>query len=87
MNAYLLKVDGAKIEVTPNNGTDFTLAEMYKLIGCELIEIVYLPNDKIMIVDEEGWLKADPIYNQFASDISGCDIEGNVIVCNDDMVK
>ena len=56
MKARLIKEDGRLTEIEPKNGTDFKLKELQDYIG-GLIEIVYLPNEFILIVDEEGLLK------------------------------
>jgi len=63
--ATLLKTDGTSIEITPGNGTDFSLADLCNYIECEYIEVIYLnnsayhegdPEGLIMIGDEEARL-------------------------------
>ena len=49
--ATLIKQDGTKKEVEPNNGFDFQLKEMYELIGCSMIQIIEI-GDQIMVIDE-----------------------------------
>lgn len=54
--AKLIKTDGTEIEVAPKNPRKgFTFAELYELIGCEIVEPVG-PNAKseLMICDEMG---------------------------------
>lgn len=64
---YLVKIstDGVtglfKTKKTPE------LQQLYDLIGCDLIETVRIDNDVLMIVDESGWLKDDPVPNFKAS--------------------
>lgn len=58
--ATLLKADGSSTEVSPKNGKDFSLEELYSLIGCELVELVQLPKGRTMWLDEEGKLKHPP---------------------------
>lgn len=44
-------------EITPANGKDWTLLELYKLLGCRYIEVVHMGGGKIMVIDEEGKLR------------------------------
>jgi len=56
------------------------LPQVYKLIGCELVEVVRLPGDALlMLVDEEGLLHNKPL-NSLASIVSGVDVVGDVAV-------
>ena len=67
--AKLIKTDGTEIEVAPKNPRKgFTCAELYKLIGCEVVEPVG-PNSKgeLMICDEMGKLNGSKV-NQKATD-------------------
>ena len=50
-------------EVFPKDKEDgFSLQELYTLLSCDTIEVVYLPSEEgqIMIVDEEGKLAQKP---------------------------
>jgi hypothetical protein len=87
MNAIFLPTVTEPTEIVPANGSDFTLQELYNAIGCEMIEIVYLPNDIILIVDEEGMLKPNPVINRLASHFAHQRIVGNAILCPKAMVK
>lgn len=89
MDAYVIKTDGTIVEVKPKNGRDFQLKEMYELIGCDCIELVYPNPTQVMVVDEEGWLRDNPIVNKKASAIYGVPeaIVGNVLVCKKRMIK
>ena len=64
---YLVKIstDGVtglfKTKKTPD------LQQLYDLIGCDLVESVRIDNDVLMLVDESGWLKEDPVPNFKAS--------------------
>lgn len=60
-------VDGSFKEIYPVDGKDFTLDEMYKIIGCETIEHVQLAEDVDLWCDEEGLLKSDWIINPVAT--------------------
>lgn len=52
--AILLKSNGERIEVKPENGRDFKRKELCKMLECEMIEPVYLWDGRVMIIDEEG---------------------------------
>jgi len=91
--AIRIAVDGRITEITPKNSTDFSLEEFYKYTDCDCIENVYLPNDKIMVVDEEGALRENRRVNETASKFlciisvsegKGCTIPifGNVMIIN-----
>ena len=93
--AKIIKTTGEVIEVTPKNGTDFSLEEMQEIVnhnGNHYIEVINLPNNKLMIVNEEGKLINAPI-NRKATDIfmqsfGACDVVcGNVLVCDGNQVK
>jgi hypothetical protein len=88
MKARLVDVDGKDTIIEPKNGTDFSLSELYKLIECELVEVVTLQSGKYMIMDEEGKLKGKAI-NKLASSMYKPyeDIVGKVVICERSMFK
>ena len=57
--ARLLKPDGTITPIEPINGTDFSLDELYKLIGCEMVQICSSRNGKTIIFDEEFNCRGD----------------------------
>lgn len=67
--AYLVKTDGSKIAINPLNGTDFNFLEIRRHLGDVHFEIVYLPNNQILIVDESGALKDNRVKNDFATNL------------------
>lgn len=92
--AKIIKTTGEVIEVSPKNGKTFELEEMqaiveYKVDGrsYHYIEVVYLPDGKLMVVNEEGKLIGAPI-NSIATDIfvqafgSFDMVVGDVLVCD-----
>lgn len=89
--AYHITVDGSIEEISPNDGKEFELEEVQKKVE-GYIEIVYLNDKQIMIVNEEG--KFDKAYNPFATAIAqlhqalwgGDYICGNVVVCPSSML-
>lgn len=90
--AKLIKTNGEEIEISPKNGTDFSLEELHDYVD-GYIEIVNLRSENnIMIVNEEGAingmlvnLKASMIYSK-AFNVNQC-IYGDVVVCKSNMVK
>lgn len=57
--ATLIKIDGTKKEVFPQNKRKgFSLQETYDLLGCSMVELVGPMDDgRCMLIDEEGKLK------------------------------
>lgn len=85
--AKLYKDDGTIIEVEPKNGRHFRLEELYEMLECDLVEMVFLRDNKIMLIDEEGKLtkstfnkNATAIFNEVQR-ISYDWIAGHAIVC------
>ena len=62
--------DGKVLYVTPENGERFTLAELYKLLDCDMVQILSLDHKKILILDEEGKFKENPQFNLRATSIA-----------------
>lgn len=97
--AFRIEISEEVSEIEPKNGTDFGLQEMYQLTGAKVIQPLYLINDRVMIVDEEGALKDDRRINWIASWIfaeavlrseaafSPYFIYGNVLLINDNQFK
>jgi hypothetical protein len=84
--------DGTVTVVSPSNGKDFKLQELYTHVGCDTVEMVPLPDGRIMWVDENGIRNAKP-YNEAATKLvakwlgSGDFIKGRALVCPAKMVK
>jgi hypothetical protein len=91
--AKLYKCDGTVKDVEPKNKKNgFGLQELYNLIGCRLVELVYLPNDEIIIVDEEGLINDSELnvkITQIARQKSGYQytLFGNAILCKSEEFK
>lgn len=87
--ATLYKTDGSTIEVEPKSKEKgFQLEELYEMIGCDLIEIVRLPdNEHILIVDEEGAIKDGVPYNDIVSFMFWTHIFGNALYCKTNEIK
>lgn len=67
--AVQITTDGEVNEISPKNGRTFDIEEMYEYCNCDIVEFVYLPDNKIMVCDEEGLLKDDWKENTLASAI------------------
>ena len=66
--ALLLKTNGEQHDVAPNNGTDFTLEEMQGYVN-GLIELIYLSDGRIMIINEEGAIDDVSEPNELAMEL------------------
>ncbi len=99
MTAKLIKTTGQIVPVMPRNGNDFTLSELYRLVGCEYIQIIRPPSSTgaIIVCDEEGKLNDKPL-NLFAtqmwqehaepgSDRLLDDVVGDVLLCHESQIE
>lgn len=94
MKATLIKTDGTVVEIEPLNGETFELQELYKLLDCELVEVVNLRrSENILIIDEEGKY-SQKFINEAATVIARNAqgiyptgyIVGDAILCHSDML-
>lgn len=89
--AYHITSEGEIIEISPSDREAFRLSELQSLVE-GYIEIVYLNDKQIMVVNENG--KFDKGYNDFATSICnlhqaigrGDFICGNAVICPTEMV-
>lgn len=59
-----IDVNGVVTEIKPKDATEgYNLEEMYEMCNTNIIEILYLSENKILIIDEEGALKKDRKIN------------------------
>ncbi len=84
--AQIIKTDGTKIDVTPQNGRDFQLSELQKVV-CGYIETVNTIDGRLMIVNEEGKLKGLPINEEATKLIRNDVIVGDVLVCSRKQIR
>lgn len=90
--AKIIKTDGTIVEVTPQNGTDFQLEELQKIVG-GYIEVLRLTDNEIMVANEEGKFyctynhKATQIAKEHEAIYKNDYICGDVLICNDDEVR
>ena len=59
MATLLTVLDETKTVAPAKPEEGFTLAELYAAVGASMIEIVYLPDGQVLVIDEEGKF-ADP---------------------------
>lgn len=96
--SYLITTDGTIKSISPQDGKLYSLKEMYEYCGTDIVEFVYLPFDRILVVDEEGALKSNRKQNWVATKIvadavaaaGGCldyFIYGNVMLVKESEVE
>ena len=79
--SYRITPSGEQKEIAPKDGKMFTVDEMYEHCGTDIVEFVYLPFNRILVVDEEGALKKDRKPNWIATKIVAdvCELMGNTL--------
>ena len=85
-SAIQITTDGEITEVKPSDEKIFTLKEFYKHTNCDIVEFVYLPNDKIMVCDEEGRLRQNPKINLLATLIVSRLSKNCMPICGDVLI-
>ncbi len=82
--------------VSPADGRKFTREELYKLLDCRTIEVVFMPGSGlIIIIDGEGKLKQRPsnapatvLWNELVPGAASYDyIAGPCVVCPTAMLR
>ena len=75
-------------EVDEEGKPFFGLSKLYDVLDVDRIEIVYIPNSELILVcDEEGLLKAEPLLNRMASLLAEQHIVGNALLCHTDLIR
>lgn len=76
-------------EITPQNGTFFKLHELNEFVG-GYIELVYLSDNRLMVVNEEGKIMGLPVNIKATREVvmSGINdvIVGDVLICDDSQI-
>ena len=92
--AKLIKPKGSAEDVSPKNGKSFTLDEVYELLEVQMVEVVRLKDGLILICDEEGLFKSNPVINteatrmyQESAKTQSVGIVGNAILCSSKQFK
>ena len=89
--AEILKADGTRTPVEPEKGNCFHLEQLQKAVG-GLIEIIHLPDGRLMVVNEEGKLEDLPL-NEATTTLArgaifdGDYIAGDAVVCDDKQIN
>ena len=83
--ATLYRTDGTDEPVSPANGTDFKLDELYQLVG-DPVDIVRLPDGNLLVVHDEGLILGLPL-NEQASALAGGVIVGDAVRCSSREVR
>lgn len=88
--AYIINTDETITNVTPANGTDFTLDELNAIVD-GFIEILYIDDNQIMVVNEEGKLNGLDLNTRATRLIREAGINdfiaGRALVCDTKQVK
>lgn len=72
LNSYLnmlsvdlrIGVDGVVTEIKPKDEKEgYNIKEMYEMCNADTVEFIFLPAEKILVVDERGALKRDKKIN------------------------
>ena len=90
--ATLIKTDGSKLEIQPQNGLDFQLDELQKFVD-GYIDIINLHNGDILVINDDG--KDFYPVNHRATEIAHTNnaifpfdyIAGDVVLCEDKEVQ
>lgn len=92
--ATLIHTDGSQFEVAPKDGQHFTLDEMYEMLHCSLVQVIYLADGNLMYLDEEGKFKNPCVPNDTATRLlvqaggmPGDFIAGHALVCTPEEVR
>ena len=87
--AILIKANGRKKTISPDNQTNFTLEELQKYVGGS-IQMVQTKDDRIIVMNEEGKIKkllpnkrATKLYEYGEYDY----IVGDVLVVQKNQIK
>ena len=82
---YFISTSVEPQKVSPQKGSHYTLKELQAYVE-GYIEIVYVEDNVIMVVNEEGMLR-DMHFNPIASKIARQPIFGNALLCLSSEIK
>lgn len=96
--ALLLRVDGTRTPVTPATPAEgFTLDELYAHLGCSTVEVLYLPDGRMLVMDGDGKVTPVPFRkptNHEATSLARLAgiapldyVVGDVLLCDKDEVR
>lgn len=89
--AKIYKTNGEIVDIEPKNGKDFQLKELNDIVG-GYIELVTLPNDEFMVVNEEGKMMGLPVNDNattiYHSKVGPWDyIVGDCLICKTSQIR
>lgn len=89
--AVIYRTNGKREQVLPENGTDFKLEQLQKIVG-GYIDILGIGSDELMVFNDEGKLMGLPINREatkiYQKHFNTDDfIVGDVLICKDDEVR
>ncbi len=82
--AELIKIDGTRTPMVPANGKTFELDELYKALGCNLIQVLNV-GERLMVMDEEGMMNGKEVNATACLLAAPHTILGPVVLCDADM--
>ena len=88
----VISPSGGYNEVRPKNGSDFELAELASFIDDGSVELVYLRDGTLLVIDEDGKDKG-LAYNEVATGLAllvlhrGDYIVGPALWCQEEQIK
>lgn len=87
----IYKTDGTITTVEPKNGTDYSLEELKEIVDGH-IEVLYLNDEEMMVLNEEGKILGLDLNDNATAIISEAGywddfIVGDVLVCKNDEVR
>lgn len=89
--AILIAENGDKTEVHPAKPRDgFSLEEMYRLLDCDTVEMRYMDDGRILMMDEDGKSKNRPANREatiIAFPRGGDLVVGAVLLCEASEIK
>ena len=87
--AHIIYTNGLVQEISPDNKRDFSLEELQRIVH-GYIELIHLPKNRLMIINEEGKLKGLPVNILATREVLSHGfndvIVGDVLICNSDEV-
>lgn len=89
--ATVIRTDGSEYQIEPENGSDFSLEELRSIVNGH-IELLSFPNNKYMVINEEGKLLGLPENKRGTLMARQCGIQyndyvvGNILICKKDQI-
>jgi hypothetical protein len=86
MTPIQIKDNGEMMDVTPYNGSHFTMFELYRLTESEQVELISFSYELVIVVDQQAQRKGKPV-NKLATAVAfgilanGDHLAGAVLIC------